>query len=168
MFPAAPGGAAFASGGHATPGDPFFRTVPQTLFAEPPASSSKFAPLCARAIPPATTAPRSHPRSRASSSAFPNRSRYSEKRRESALSFRKPRHHFFARNPEGFGLPPTSITLLKGEIDSFKGASFREGFLPSPRAERSRVVPELSALGWPSCGPCAPSSCACAVHQQRV
>jgi hypothetical protein len=35
VFPAAPGGAAFASGGHATPGDPFFRRFRRRFFAEP-------------------------------------------------------------------------------------------------------------------------------------
>jgi hypothetical protein len=52
------------------------------------------------------------------------------------------REHFFARNPEGLQLPLTSIILLKAEIDNFKGASFREGFLPSPRVER-RILESL-------------------------
>jgi drug/metabolite transporter (DMT)-like permease len=59
VFPAAPGGAGFASGGHATPGDALFPNGSADTFPCALASSSKSAPRCARLIPPATAAPRS-------------------------------------------------------------------------------------------------------------
>src|SRR5271157_1617588 len=58
-FPAAPGGAGFASGGQATPGDTLFPNGSADTFPCAPASSSKFAPRCTRTILPATAAPRS-------------------------------------------------------------------------------------------------------------
>jgi hypothetical protein len=54
VFPAAPGGAGFASGGHATPGDALFPNGSADTFPCALASSSKSAPRCARLIPPAT------------------------------------------------------------------------------------------------------------------
>ena len=38
------------------------------------------------------------------------------------------RDHCFARTLEGFGLPPTSIPLLKAEIDGFQGSLVSRGF----------------------------------------
>src|SRR5580700_4273878 len=50
----------FASGGPPTADDAFSPSILATLPASP-ASSSKFAPLCAHSIPPATAASRSSP-----------------------------------------------------------------------------------------------------------
>ena len=62
VFPAAPGGAGYASGGHATPwGGPFSERFRRYRSADTcaPASSAKFAPRCTCTILLATGAPRS-------------------------------------------------------------------------------------------------------------
>jgi hypothetical protein len=89
VFPAAPGGAGFASGGHATPGDcPFFERFRRRFSLGP----SVVIDICfaLRSRYPAGDDSAAIPSAVASSIlGVSYRSRYADKRRESALSFRK-------------------------------------------------------------------------------